>query len=116
MVAEGDDPLTSSFELLVAGPTTNEQENGVWSWFSDETEGMVWSVTVEGDLLIVNFGDLRKIISNAGTSCGSEALLGQLNGTAFLSAEVERVTYEIEGSCDTFYNWLQRDCVIHIRP
>ena len=50
------------------------------------------------------------MIPNASTSCGSEALLAQLNGTAFQFADVERTRYLLDGSCQDFANWLQRTC------
>jgi len=43
------------------------------------------------------------------------SLLAQLNATAFQFDRVERVRYEMEQSCDTFSNWLQRDCAEYTR-
>ena len=110
------EPIESAFRLLVAGPTTEEQASGAGSFFSAETEGMVESVTFDDGLLTVDFDDLRPVILNASTSCGHMSLIAQLNGTAFQFDEVDRVTYLIEGSCDTFFNWLQTDCQTYARP
>ncbi len=68
------------------------------------------SVSVNDGLLIVDLNDVRSLLNNASTSCGSEALLSQLNTTAFQFPEVDRVRYKVEGSCSLFWNWLQRDC------
>jgi spore germination protein GerM len=116
VIDEGADPLVASFELLVAGPSADESKDGLWSWFSDETTATVRSVELDNGLLVVDFDNFIEAMNNAGTSCGSESLLAQLNGTAFQFTEVERVTYGIEGSCETFFNWLQRDCVVYHRP
>jgi spore germination protein GerM len=116
IVNEAADPIESAFLLLVAGPTREEQTTGAGSYFSSDTEGMVRSVTVAGGLLTVDFEDLRPVIPNASTSCGSFSLLAQLNGTAFQFEEVDRVSYQIEGSCQAFFSWLQRDCQEYPRP
>ena len=111
-IASDADPVAAAFGLLVAGPTTDERAGGASSAFSDATAGSVRSATVDGDVLTVDFKDLRVEMHNASTTCGSEALLAQLNGTAFQFTGVERVSYTIEGSCEAFFNWLQRDCEI----
>lgn len=116
VIDEDAEPIESAFQLLVAGPNPEEQANGVGSFFSAETEGMVRSVTVDDGLLTVDFEDLRPVIPNASTSCGHMSLIAQLNGTAFQFEEVDRVTYQIEGTCTTFYNWLQTDCQEYARP
>lgn len=113
---ETTDPMKAVFELLVAGPTTHENVEGAVSMFSNETAGMLRSVELSNGLLTVDFEDLRPVIPNASTSCGHFSLIAQLNGTAFQFPEVERVTYQIEGSCHTFFNWLQRDCHEYPRP
>lgn len=115
-IDDAAEPIESTFHLLVAGPTPEEQATGAGSFFSGDTEGMVRSVTVEDGLLTVDFEDLRPEIPNASTSCGHFSLIAQLNGTAFQFEEVDRVTYQIEGNCDTFFNWLQTDCQEYARP
>jgi len=109
------DSLLAAFEGLVAGPTDQETASGSASFFSAETAAMVASVTFDQGLLVVDFEDLQSVVPNASTSCGSMALLAQLNATAFHFDSVERVRYEIEGSCDTFSNWLQRECTEYTR-
>jgi hypothetical protein len=109
-LAEGADPIRTAFDELVAGPTAEETGAGAGSFFSSESADTVISVTLTDGLLIVDFTDLRPTIPNASTSCGSEALLAQLNATAFQFADVDRTRYRIEGSCDDFANWLQREC------
>ncbi|MGB5757461.1 MAG: GerMN domain-containing protein, partial [Acidimicrobiales bacterium] len=104
------DRFRATFDQLVAGPTDDEAASGVGSFFSSETSDVVRSVTIIDGLLLVDFVDLRPLLSNASTSCGSEALLAQLDATAFQFPSVQRVRYQMEGSCDGFANWLQREC------
>ena len=80
-------------------------------------EGMLHSAELDNGLLTVDFGDLRAVMSNASTSCGAFSLRAELNATAFQFPQVDRVTYQIEGSCKTFEDWLQRgECHIYTRP
>ena len=109
------DAITAAFESLVAGPTEEELASGAQSFFSADTAGTELSVTYDDETLVVTFGDLRSVIPNASTTCGSMSLLAQLNATTFQFDRVERVRYEMEQSCDTFSNWLQRDCTEYTR-
>ncbi len=107
---DGTDALAFALAELVAGPTADEIDAGAGSFFSSQTADTINSVTVTDGLVVVDFTDLRPLIPNASTSCGSEALLAQLNATAFQFDEVGRTRYRIDGSCDDFANWLQREC------
>ena len=104
------DWIAGAFESLLAGPTEPEMAAGAASFLSIETMGMMQSAAVEDGLLVVDMGDLRSVIPNASTACGSMALLAQFNTTAFQFSSVDRLRYEIQGNCDTFANWLQREC------
>ena len=109
-VPPGTDPYLFAFEALFAGPTPDELGSGTSSFFSNETVGMVQSVNLSNGTLHVDFADLRVVIPNASTSCGSEALLSALNSTAFALEGVDRVEYSILGSCSVMFEWLQREC------
>ena len=104
-------PIGHALARLVEGPTAIERHQGATSFFSADTAGSVRSVNLRPDgLLIVDFADIRAVIPNASTSCGSEALLSSLNATVFQFPVVDRVRYRINGSCEDFFQWLQRDC------
>ena len=104
------DPHRNVFQQLVAGPTAAETAAGAASFFSSDTADVVKSAVLNDGRLTVDFTDLRTLLPNASTSCGSEALLAQLNSTAFQFPQVDRTRYLIEGSCNDFANWLQREC------
>ena len=112
-VPAASDPIRAAFDGLVGGPTAAEVAAGASSFFSGETEEAVRSATVRSGLLVVDIEDVRAVLTPAGanTSCGSAALLAELNATAFQFAAVDRVRYELEGSCDAFGEWLQRECI-----
>jgi hypothetical protein len=116
-VASTTGVLRASLEALLAGPTEEERTDGLLAWFSEETEGMLNGVTIDsGGAAVVDVGDLRPLIPNASTSAGSEMLLAQLGATVFQFPTVASVEYRIEGSCDAFFEWLQRGCEVIERP
>lgn len=99
--------LTGALEALLAGPTAAESRH-VASWFSDDTAGMLRSVAIRDGVAHVDFADLRPVIPNASTSCGSAILLSELTATATQFPAVDAARYSINGSEHTFYSWLQR--------
>lgn len=102
--------LKASLEQLLAGPSPAERTAGLSSWFSTETAGMLASVSLSDGKAVVNFHDLRAVIPNASTSAGSQLLLRQLDATVFQFSTVRSVEYRINGSCATFFEWLQLAC------
>ena len=107
---EGE-PLEAALDALLAGPSPQEREAGIGSWFSDATAGMLRSASVDDDgHAIVDFDDLRTVIPNAASSTGSRLLLLELNGTVFGVPEIRTVEYRIDGSCGAFWDWLQYGC------
>lgn len=104
--------LTGAMEQLLAGPTPEE---AAWlaTQFSSKTAGMLRSVVIRDGVAHVDFKDLRTVIPNASTACGSASLLSQLDATATQFPTVRRARYSINGSEATFYRWLQRDVPGH---
>lgn len=107
LVPESPGVLRAALDALLAGPTPAERDASFGSWFSEETEGMVRSVIIDGGHAVIDFDDLRAVIPSASTSAGSERLLSQLDATVFQFRTVETVEYRIEGSCEDFNEWLQ---------
>jgi hypothetical protein len=102
----GRPTLRTGMEQLLAGPTAEEKTQGLGGWFSDATKDMLISAEREGDVARVDFKDLREVIPNASSSCGSASLLAQLDSTAKQFGATQTL-YSINGDLDTFYNWLQ---------
>lgn len=113
---DGTDAFEAAFQALVGGPTDEEIAAGAGSFFSAETSGTVSSALISDGVLSVDFADFRDRLNNASTSCGSEALLSQLTATAFQFPEVDSAIFSINGSCSTFFNWLQRECQVIDAP
>ena len=98
--------VADALDQLLAGPTADEADD-VRSWFSEETVGMLNSVTVEDGVAEVDFQDFASLIPNASTSCGSASLLAQLDQTVLQFPEIDRALYSFDGDREAFYEWLQ---------
>lgn len=103
----GESPVAAALDALLEGPTATEQEEGYGGWFTTATAGMLRDVEVADGTAWVDFADLRPVIPNASTSCGSAALLSQLDRTVLQFPDVDAAVYAIDGDPRTFYHWLQ---------
>ncbi|CAN5821762.1 hypothetical protein BH23GEM9_BH23GEM9_24340 [soil metagenome] len=104
------DTLSFALTALLEGPTPQERSAGLDSFFSAETAGMLNHATVRDGVAYVDFRNFAGIIPNASTSAGSAQLLDQLAGTIFQFDDIGEAEISFEGSCDVFWNWLQRGC------
>jgi len=101
-------PLQPTLEALLAGPSAAEQALGYEGWFSAETEGLLRDVRVESGVAHVDFAtQLRLVIPNASTSCGSAGLLAQLDRTVTQFPTVDEARFSLGGDETAFYEWLQ---------
>ena len=112
-VGDRPDVLTAALEELLRGPTPEERAAGIHSWFSTATAGMLISATVdEAGHAVIDFRDFRSVIPNASSSAGSTMLLGEINGTVGQFPSIRSAEYRIQGSCEAFWNFLQRGCEV----
>lgn len=95
---------------LLRGPTEEEKAEGYTSFFSDETADALRSLSVQNGTAYVNLRDLRQVIPNASTSCGSASLLAQIESTLMQFPEIERIIIAFDGDTETFYEWIQIGC------
>ena len=106
----------AALAALVAGPTPEERARGLSSWFSDATVDVLGSVERRDGLLVVDFTGLDRLIPGAGSSAGSAQLLATLDSTVFQFPAIDSVEYRLDGSCEAFWEWLQRACQVSRRP
>jgi hypothetical protein len=91
----------------LAGPTASERRQGYGGWFSARTAHSLRGVRVTRAVAYVDLRDLRHLIPNASSSCGSALLLAQLDRTVTQFRSVRGAVYSINGNRRTFYEWLQ---------
>ncbi len=104
--------LAATLRQLLAGPSAGDTAAGLGSFFSSATANTLLSATIApGGAATIDFDPaLATLIPNASSSAGSAALLRELDATVFQFLEVTSATYQLGGSCEAFFNFLQRGC------
>ncbi len=105
-----DEYLVKSLQELFKGPTPSEIEQGYTSFFSADTADILTELKIENGTVYLNLKDIRPLIPNASTSCGSQSLLAQIEETIKHTREFDRVIITIDKSAQTFYDWIQFGC------
>lgn len=101
----------AALEQLFQGPTQSEQADGYNSFFSQQTAGILKGFKVVGTTAYINLSDIRSIIPNASTSCGSQGFLAEVETTLKDTLpELERIIFAIDGDPRAFYDWMQFGC------
>ncbi|MCU0479335.1 MAG: GerMN domain-containing protein [Chloroflexi bacterium] len=100
------DPALALRELL-RGPTDEEAAAGYTSLFGPPTADALQAVTIVDGIAHVSFGDLRPVLPNASSSCGSAALLAALDATLAQLPGIRGARYSFGGDEAAFYEWLQ---------
>lgn len=95
---------------LFKGPTSEEKKQGYTSLFSDETKSILKNIKITEGVCYVNLEDIRQIVPNANTSCGSAELLAEMETTLKQFPTIKKVIFAINGNPKTFYDWLQIGC------
>ena len=80
-----DAVLASTFDQLLAGPTSADTAAGLSSLFSSATNGLLLSASIAADgTATIDFDQsLATTVPNASSSAGSDELLRQLDATVF---------------------------------
>ena len=108
---ETEPRLRVALEAQLAGPTPDEQARGLTSGFSEDTAGMLNSVTITPEgTAIVDFKDFSRVTPNSSTSTGMYMLFSELNSTIFQFEDIKAIEYRFDGRCEPFWSWLQMDC------
>jgi N-acetylmuramoyl-L-alanine amidase len=109
--ADGSIPSGASRSRALESDYLTALAGGDGSVFRQSTAGLLNQVLLSPDgVAIVDLGDLRGQIPNASTAFVSQAMLGELNAIAFANQAVVSIEYRIDGSCSTFWEWLEGQC------
>ncbi len=109
-VSETEGVARGALNELFAGPTEAEEAQGYTSFFSEETADILKSVHVEEGTAYVDLEDIRPIIPNASSSCGSTQLTAEIETTLKQFPTVDRVILAIDSDPEIFYEWIQVGC------
>jgi len=99
-----------ALQELFKGPTGIEKSQGYFSFFSEETKSILKGLKIEDNIAYVNLKDIRHIIPNASTSCGSAEFLAELETTLKQFPIIKKVVFALDGKPAAFYEWLQIGC------
>lgn len=106
----GEEPISTALINLFFGPTAAERKAGYNSFFSKETDYILHSVKIRKGMAYVDIKDIRSIMPNASSSCGSAQLLAQIRETLYQFPEINDFRVAIDGDPAPFYEWLQIGC------
>lgn len=96
---------------LFSGPTEDEKSQGYSSFFSEKTKTILKKIKVQDNTAYVDLTDIRKVIPNASSSCGSKQFLQQIKLTLMRAdSNIEEVRFAINGNPQDFYDWIQIGC------
>jgi hypothetical protein len=95
---------------LFSGPTPQEADLGYTSFFSTQTADILVSVKTDGETAYVDLKDVRTLIPNASTSCGSSEFLSEIKSTLGQDGKIKKVILAINSDPAPFYEWLQIGC------
>lgn len=99
-----------ALESLFAGPTAAEKDRGFSSPFSERTAQILRDLRIDGDMAYVNLTDIRKVLPDVSSSCGSAQFLAEVGETLRALSPNQKVIYALNGNPKTFYDWIQIKC------
>lgn len=100
----------AALKELFKGPTEEEKNQGYVSWFSDATKDILKIVKIESNTAYLDLKDIRQIIPNVSSSCGSAEFLAEVETTLKQFPTVNKVIIAIDAKPSIFYEWIQIGC------
>ena len=111
MIPNTSTPAMASLEQLFNGPTDAEKAAGLLDfWITAETGNNLKRVFIKDGIVYLDWQDLRQIIPNASSSCGSVGFLKPIENTLKQFSTITKVIHAIDGDPATFYEWMQMGC------
>ncbi len=99
-----------ALRALFAGPTDEQRKVGFESFFSSSTAGILKSLRVVENVALINLKDIRALIPNANSSCGSAQFLAEIEKTLKEFPHIYQVYLAIDEDPSKIYEWLQLGC------
>lgn len=97
---------------MFAGPTEEEKARGLQPfWITEENAGALGRIFIKDGTAYLDWNeDESMLTSGANSSCGSQSFLSPIEATLKGLPGVQRVVHAINGSPETFYEWMQMVC------
>jgi len=99
-----------SLRTLFSGPTDEQIKAGFQSFFNSSTAEILKSFSVIENVALVNLKDIRNLIPNANSSCGSAQFLAEIENTLKQFPHIYQVYLAIDEDPNKIYEWLQLGC------
>lgn len=95
-------PLRFALVQLMAGPTEQEQADGLSSFWSNHQQ-LLRSVHVVNEArAVVDFDEAVSEIGNISTSTGGKMFGDELDATVFQFPKLQTIVYTLDGNCEAF--------------
>ena len=96
---------------LFKGPTKEENEAGLFSWFSKDSKHILKNINIKNGIAYVNLDIwVTENLGNATTSCGSASFFSEIETTLKQFPTVKKVFFAVEKNPSEFYEWMQSEC------
>lgn len=93
---------------LFKGPTKEEKEAGLFSWFSEDSKHILKNITIKNGNAYINFDRwVQENLGGATSSCGGANFISEIETTLKQFPTVKQVFYAIEKDPLEFYEWMQ---------
>jgi hypothetical protein len=102
--------LQAAIDALIAGPTEEEAAAGLYGAVTEAAAHVDASVSVTGDIAVIDFAPTGNPVGNYSTSTGSRIYVGELVATAFQFSELEEVEFTEGGDCGAFAGRFEAEC------
>jgi|GEM_PF-1889595 len=101
----------AALDLLFQGPTASEKSAGYQDfWITQNNANKLKRVFIKNDIAYLDWEDIRQVIPNASTSCGSASFFAPIQNTLLQLTGITKVIHAINGDPKTFYEWMQMGC------
>lgn len=104
-IDEAQDTLTTAVQELFKGPNRAEKLGAYSSPFSEQTEGMLKELRIDGNTAYVNLRDYRNTLEL--DTCTSKDFINQIEKTIKHYRDVDNIEIAIENSTEDFNSWIK---------
>jgi spore germination protein GerM len=104
--------VESVLKNLFMGPSKKEKKLGYSSYFSKKTSNILKHIYLDKEnfTAYINLKDIRSILPDITSSCGSTEFISQITETLKQFPNIDRIIFAINGNAKLFYQWINTSC------